>query len=93
MPLQIMLNRFLLLDYSLVAMSKLFSNEVFIELRFKKKIHFTVHMSEKQGAMTNYLGIMAKWYPQFIEPRQITEKINTEGDQDSIFTTVANSKS
>ena len=69
MPLHILLNRFRLLDYLLVAMSKLFSNEVFVELRYKKKkIHFTLHTSEKQGAMLNYLGIMAKWYPEFIQP-------------------------
>jgi len=43
--------------------------------------------------MTNYLGIMAKWYPKFIQPWQIIDKINTERDQDSTFTTVANSKS
>jgi hypothetical protein len=36
---------------------------------------------------------MAKWYPEFIEPWQKTDKINIEGNQDSIFTTVANSKS
>jgi hypothetical protein len=68
MPLHIMLNRFWLLDYLLVAMSNMFSNEAFVELRLKKKIHFTVHTSKKQGAMTNYLGIAAKWYPEFIEP-------------------------
>ena len=93
MPLHIMLNQFLLLDYLSVAISKMFSNKVLVELRFKKKNHFIVHTSEKEGAMTNYLGIMAKWYPKFIQPWQIIDKINTERDQDSTFTTVANSKS
>lgn len=37
MPLHIMLNQFWLLVYLLVVMSKLFSNELFVELRFKKK--------------------------------------------------------
>jgi len=38
MPLHIMLNQFLLLDYLSVAISKMFSNKVLVELRFKKKI-------------------------------------------------------
>jgi hypothetical protein len=55
MPLHITLNQFWLSDYSLVAISKLFSKEVFVELNLKK-IHFTVHTFEKLDAMTNYLG-------------------------------------